>query len=96
MTKAQKKKYEAEAEKLCKLQDQIHRDCYVAGFLAAIDKLIGNHPLNYIAELESENRKAKKIISEFVKWIKEVSCNYFLLEENEKEMIARAESFLKE
>ena len=62
MTKAQKKKYEAEAEKLCKLQDQIHRDCYGAGFLAAIDKLSGNHPLNYIAELESENRKAKEII----------------------------------
>ena len=49
-----------------------------------------------IKDLEKQLNEAKEIISAFIKWIKEISSEYYLLDENEKEMVAKAEAFLKE
>ena len=57
---------EKKAEKKCKLNDQIHRDCYVAGFKEGVKCGLKQHAHDYLVktkELKDENNKLLDVIN---------------------------------
>ena len=57
---------EKKAEKKCKLNDQIHRDCYVAGFKEGVKCGLKQHAHDYLVKtkaLKEENNKLLDVIN---------------------------------
>ena len=61
-----KEEIEQKAEKKCKLNDQIHRDCYVAGFKEGVKCGLKQHAHDYLVKtkgLKEENNKLLDVIN---------------------------------
>lgn len=101
-----KKQLEKTAERKCKLNDQIHRDCYVSGFISGaeyIQKKADKVILSLKADctkigkkaydLEDMNKQAKKIIDAFLDFESACMENGMTIAKDIRE---QAENFIKE
>lgn len=100
-----KKKLEKQAEKSCALNDRIHVDCFVSGYLK------GSLPREKrIAELEESNRELQKLVQQREqrglevqedllkeKGDLETRCNELFLQNNEfTEQLTKAKKIIKQ